>query len=254
MKHSTVLITGASAGIGEACAEVFAEQGARLILWARRSERLEALGKRLHAEHGTDVITEVVDVRDRAAVELAVSMIPEAWRTIDVLVNNAGLSRGLSPFHEGEHQDWEEMVDTNIKGLIYVSRAVIPGMVQRGRGTVVNIASIAGRQAYRGGNVYGATKAAVKMLSDSWQIDLNGTGVRVTNIDPGLVETEFSEVRFRGDADRAATVYKGYTPLSGRDIADVVLFAATRPPHVALQDILITPVDQATVSIVHKQL
>jgi len=254
MKHSTVLITGASAGIGEACAEVFAEQGARLILWARRAERLEALGKRLHAEHGTDVITEVVDVRDRAAVELAVDMIPETWRTIDVLVNNAGLSRGLSPFHEGEHQDWEEMVDTNIKGLIYVSRAVIPGMVQRGRGTVVNIASIAGRQAYRGGNVYGATKAAVKMLSDSWQIDLNGTGVRVTNIDPGLVETEFSEVRFRGDADRAATVYKGYTPLSGRDIADVVLFAATRPPHVALQDILITPVDQATVSIVHKQL
>lgn len=254
MKHSTVLITGASAGIGEACAEVFAEQGARLILWARRAERLEALGKRLHAEHGTEVITEVVDVRDRAAVELAVQMIPEAWSTIDVLVNNAGLSRGLSPFHEGDHQDWEEMVDTNIKGLVYVSRAVIPGMVQRGRGTVVNIASIAGRQAYRGGNVYGATKAAVKMLSDSWQIDLNGTGVRVTNIDPGLVETEFSEVRFRGDTDRAATVYKGYTPLSGRDIADVVLFAATRPPHVSLQDILITPVDQATVSIVHKQL
>lgn len=254
MKHSTVLITGASAGIGEACAEVFAEQGARLILWARRAERLEALGKRLHADHGTDVITEVVDVRDRAAVDLAMSMIPEAWRTIDVLVNNAGLSRGLSPFHEGSHDDWEEMIDTNVKGLVYVSRAVIPGMVQRGRGTVVNIASIAGRQAYRGGNVYGATKAAVKMLSDSWQIDLNGTGVRVTNVDPGLAETEFSQVRFRGDTDRAATVYKGYTPLSGRDVADVVLFAATRPPHVSLQDILITPVDQATVSIVNKQL
>jgi len=254
MKHSTVLVTGATAGIGEACAELFAEEGARLILWARRSDRLEALATRLHSSFGCQVITEVVDVRSREAVEAALAAIPDAWQNIDVLVNNAGLSRGLSPFHEGSHQDWEEMIDTNIKGLIYVSRAVIPGMVDRGRGTVINIASIAGRQHYAGGNVYGATKAAVKMLSDSWQIDLNGTGVRVCNIDPGLVETEFSEVRFRGDTDRAKTVYKGYTPLTGRDIAEVALFAATRPPHVAIQDVLITPTDQATVSIVNKKL
>jgi NADP-dependent 3-hydroxy acid dehydrogenase YdfG len=254
MKHSTVLITGASAGIGEACAYRFAREGARLILWARRADRLKELGSAIHAEFGAEVITEVVDVRDRAAVEQAVRDIPDTWRDIDVLVNNAGLSRGLHPFHEGEHDDWEEMIDTNIKGLIYVTRALLPRMVERGKGTVVNIASIAGRQAYRGGNVYGATKAAVKMLSDSWQIDLNGTGVRVTNVDPGLVETEFSQVRFRGDSDRAATVYKGYTPLSGDDVADVVYFAASRPPHVSIQDIMITPTDQATVSIVNKNL
>jgi 3-hydroxy acid dehydrogenase/malonic semialdehyde reductase len=254
MRHSTVLITGASAGIGEASALRFAREGARLILWARRADRLEELGLKLHANYGADVITEVVDVRDRAAVEAAVAAIPDSWRSIDVLINNAGLSRGLYPFHEGEHQDWEEMIDTNIKGLIYVTRAILPGMVQRGKGTVINIASIAGRQAYRGGNVYSATKAAVKMLSDSLQIDLNGTGVRVTNIDPGLVETEFSEVRFRGDTDRAGTVYKGYTPLAGEDIADVAYFVATRPSHVSIQDVMITPTDQATVSIVNKTL
>jgi 3-hydroxy acid dehydrogenase / malonic semialdehyde reductase len=254
MKHTTVLITGASAGIGAACAHRFAREGARLILWARRPERLKELGVQLHAEYGADVITEVVDVRDRTAVEKAVREIPDSWRDINVLVNNAGLSRGLNPFHEGEHQDWEEMIDTNVKGLIYVTRAILPRMVQNGRGTVINVASIAGRQAYRGGNVYGATKAAVKMLSDSLQIDLNGTGVRVTNVDPGLVETEFSEVRFRGDTERAATVYKGYTPLTGSDVADVVYFAASRPPHVTIQDILIAPTDQATVSIVNKNL
>lgn len=254
MKHSTVLITGASAGIGEACAHRFAQKGSRLILWARRADRLKEIGLALHSEYGAEVITEVVDVRDRTAVEKAVRDIPDTWRDIDILVNNAGLSRGLHPFHEGEHDDWEEMIDTNIKGLIYVTRAMLPRMVERGKGTVINIASIAGRQAYRGGNVYGATKAAVKMLSDSWQIDLNGTGVRVTNVDPGLVETEFSQVRFRGDADRAATVYKGYTPLSGDDVADVVYFAASRPPHVSIQDIMITPTDQATVSIVNKKL
>ena len=248
------MITGATSGIGKACAEVFAQHGARLILWGRRGDRLETLGKHLHAEHGAEVVTEVVDVRSRAAVEAAMDALPTQWKNIDVLVNNAGLSRGLSPFHEGSHDDWEEMIDTNVKGLIYVSRAVIPGMVERKAGTVVNIASIAGRQHYRGGNVYGATKAAVKMLSDSWQIDLSGTGVRVTNIDPGLVETEFSEVRFHGDTDRASSVYKGYTPLSAADVADVVHFAATRPPHVSLQDILITPTDQATASIVHKNL
>ena len=202
MKHSTVLITGASAGIGEACAHTFAEAGARLILWARRSQRISELASQLHEEHKTEVLTEVVDVRDREAVQRAVDALPDNWKDIDVLINNAGLSRGLSPLQEGSFHDWGEMIDTNIQGL---------------------------------------------------QIDLNGTGVSVTNIDPGLVETEFSEVRFRGDTDRAKTVYKGYAPLTGRDVAEVALFAASRPPHVSIQDVLITPTDQATATMVNKK-
>jgi NADP-dependent 3-hydroxy acid dehydrogenase YdfG len=254
MKPTHVVITGASSGIGKACAELFAQQGVHMVLWARRSERLDELADRLKAEFGISVITQGVDVRDHDAVRAAVAELPAEFRAPDVLVNNAGLSRGLHPFHEGEPQDWEEMIDTNIKGLLYVTRAFLPSMVDASKGLIVNIASIAGRQAYRGGNVYGATKAAVKLFSDSLQIDLNGTGVRVCNIDPGLVETEFSEVRFRGDTSRAETVYKGYQPLTGHDVAECVLFAATRPPHVSIQDILITPTAQATVSIVDKKL
>lgn len=257
MDTLTVLITGASSGIGEACAGVFVRNGHKLILWARRLERLNTFIQESHvtmSQHD-GIHVQSVDVRDRVAVQQAIG----TWRTleytdhIDVLINNAGLSRGLAPFHEGTYEDWDEMIDTNIKGLINVSREVIPMMVERGSGTVVNIASIAGRQAYRGGNVYSATKAAVKMLSDSLQIDLNGTGVRVCNIDPGLVETEFSEIRFRGDIERAANVYKGYTPLSAEDVADVVYYVASRPKHVAIQDVLITPTDQATVTIVNKR-
>lgn len=257
MDTLTVLITGASSGIGEACADVFARNGHKLILWARRLDRMNTFIQESHitqSQHGA-IHVQCVDVRDRVAVRQAIDM----WLTqeytdhIDVLINNAGLSRGLAPFHEGTYEDWDEMIDTNIKGLINVSREIIPMMVERGVGTVVNIASIAGRQAYRGGNVYSATKAAVKMLSESLQIDLNGTGVRVCNIDPGLVATEFSEVRFRGDTERAANVYKGYTPLSAADVADVVHYVATRPKHVAIQDVLITPADQATVTIVSKR-
>jgi NADP-dependent 3-hydroxy acid dehydrogenase YdfG len=254
MKPTHVVITGASSGIGKACAELFAQQGAHMVLWARRSERLAELAGRLQTEFGISVITQGVDVRDHDAVRAAVEELPAEFRAPDVLVNNAGLSRGLHAFYEGEAQDWEEMIDTNIKGLLYVTRAFLPTMVSAGKGLVVNIASIAGRQAYRGGNVYGATKAAVKLFSDSLQIDLNGTGVRVCNIDPGLVETEFSEVRFRGDTSRAETVYKGYQPLTGHDVAECVFFAATRPPHVSIQDSLITPTAQATVSIVDKKL
>lgn len=253
-KQSIVLITGASSGIGHACAHTFAAAGYNVLLWARRADRLADLAAQLTATYSVMVHSSVVDVRDRSQVESTLAALPPEWSTIDVLINNAGLSRGLHPFHQGEHADWEEMIDTNLKGLIYVSRAVLPGMVARGSGTVINIASIAGLQPYPGGNVYSATKAAVKMLSDSWQIDLNGTGVRVTNIDPGLVETEFSEVRFRGDAERAATVYKGYEPLTGSDIADVALFAATRPAHVSIQDVLITPLAQATTTLVRKEL
>lgn len=254
MKPTHVVITGASSGIGRSCAELFAQHGSHLVLWARRAERLEELAQALRSQHNINVITQSVDVRDHAAVSNAVAALPPEFQQPDVLVNNAGLSRGLHPFHEGERQDWEEMIDTNIKGLLYVTRAFLPHMVRAGKGLVVNIASIAGRQAYRGGNVYGATKAAVKLFSDSLQIDLNGTGVRVCNIDPGLVETEFSEVRFRGDVERAQTVYKGYEPLTGHDVAECVFFAATRPSHVSIQDILITPTAQATVSIVDKKL
>lgn len=254
MKNSIVVITGASSGIGLACAEVFAHAGANLVLWARRADRLSEIAEGLRATHGVTVTTQVVDVRDQHAVAAAVAALRAEEQAPDVLINNAGLSRGLEPLHEGLHSDWEEMIDTNIKGLLYVTRQFLPNMVARGRGTVINIASIAGRQAYRGGNVYSATKAAVKMLSDSLQIDVNGTGVRVCNIDPGLVETEFSDVRFHGDTDRAATVYKGYQPLSGHDIADCALFAASRPQHVSIQDILITPTAQATTTLVHKEL
>jgi 3-hydroxy acid dehydrogenase / malonic semialdehyde reductase len=251
LTNQTVLVTGATSGIGEACARLCADAGASLILWARRTERLQTLADEL-SRKGIHVLAQSVDVTDRQAVHDAVAAWTESERSIDVLVNNAGLSRGLEPIHEGLHDNWDEMIDTNIKGLLNVTRTILPSMVDRGRGTVINIASIAGRTAYRGGNIYAATKAAVRMLSDSMQIDLNGTGVRVCNIDPGLVETEFSLVRFRGDTERAAGVYKGYRPLTGDDIADVVLWVATRPPHVSIQDILITPTDQATPTIVHR--
>ena len=252
MTNTTVFITGASSGIGMACATAFARAGARLLLWARRQERLDDLANALRRDHGTDVFTQQVDVRDRPAVEAAIADLDAPWNTIDVLVNNAGLSRGLEPLHEGRYDNWDEMLDTNVKGLLNVTRTIIPGMVERRAGTIINIASIAGLQPYRGGNVYSASKAAVRMLSQSMQIDLNGLGIRVCNVDPGLVETEFSEVRFRGDTERAATVYKGYTPLHANDIADAVLWVATRPSHVSIQDMLITPTDQATTSLVHK--
>lgn len=254
MKPTHVVITGASSGIGRACAEAFAEQGTHLALWARRRDRLEELAQILRQTHGVTVHSDVVDVRNLEDVERAVAALPAPFQAPDVLVNNAGLSRGLVPLQDGLVGDWEEMIDTNIKGLLYVTRTLLPAMIARGQGLVVNIASIAGIQPYKGGNVYGATKAAVKMISDSLQIDVNGTGVRVCNIDPGLVETEFSEVRFHGDRERAASVYLGYQPLTGRDIAECVLFAASRPPHVSIQDILITPTAQASVNLVDKRL
>lgn len=254
MKPTHVIITGASSGIGRACAEAFASLGANLSLWARRNDRLQELADSLVQQHGIEVHTATVDVRDLSAVRTTVESLPAAFRAPDVLVNNAGLSRGLLPLQEGLIDDWEEMIDTNIKGLLYVTRSVLPHMIARSTGLVVNIASIAGIQPYRGGNVYGATKAAVKMISDSLQIDVNGTGVRICNIDPGLVETEFSEIRFHGDTERAAGVYKGYTPLTGSDIAECVVFAATRPAHVSIQDILITPTAQANVGLIDKRL
>lgn len=247
LNDKIAFITGASAGIGTACAEAFAAAGAHLLLAARRAERLEELSARLTAAHGVRCRAFALDVRDRQAVEAAVEDLPAEWREIDVLVNNAGLSRGLEPVHEGSPTDWEEMVDTNVKGLLWVTRAVLPGMVARDRGHVVNVGSVSGRQVYAGGAVYCGTKFAVRALTQGLRLDLLGTRVRVSTVDPGMVETEFSEVRFHGDTERAEKVYEVFPPLGAQDVAEAVLFCATRPPHVAVQEILLMPQDQAAV-------
>ncbi|WP_035986070.1 SDR family oxidoreductase [Leptolyngbya sp. KIOST-1] len=253
LANQTVLITGASSGIGAACARQTAAIGARLILAARRLEPLQMLATELQQQHGTDVLTIGLDVRQPEAVREAIATLPEAWGAIDILINNAGLSRGLDKQYEAPLDDWGTMIDTNVKGLLYVTRAVVPGMVARGRGHVVNVGSIAGRQTYPGGSVYCATKAAVRALSEGLKLDLLGTAVRVTNIDPGLVETEFSLVRFGGDSDRAQGVYQGMTPLSGDDVADAIVFAITRPAHVNISDLLLLPTDQSSVFHVHRR-
>jgi len=246
-----VMITGASSGIGAACAEVFAERGCRLLLAARRADRLEALAGRLQAAGGADVHLLELDVRDRRAVEAAVGDLPAAWRDVDVLVNNAGLSRGLERLPEGSPDDWEEMLDTNVKGLLWVTRAVLPGMVARDRGHVVNIGSISGHQVYAGGAVYCASKHAVAALTQGLRLDRLGTRVRVSSVDPGLVQTDFSLVRFHGDRARAEPVYRQYPPLQPRDVAECVLFCATRPLHVAVMDLVVMPQDQASVWAAH---
>lgn len=253
LQGKVTLVTGATSGIGEACARYFAEAGSDLILLARRSDRLAAVAERLQKDYGVDTLTICCDVRDYEGVKRQLEVLAGRWKDIDILVNNAGLARGLTKIQEGVLEDWEDMIDTNIKGLLYVSRCILPGMVEKNEGTVINIGSIAGREAYPMGNVYCGTKHAVKAISRGMVFDLNGTAIRVINIDPGLVETEFSEVRFRGDKERAETVYKGYKPLTGDDIADIALYAATRPPHVLIQDIMVTPVAQASTMLTHKE-
>lgn len=248
LKDRVVFITGASSGIGAACARAFAREGARLILAARRGERLEALV----GEIAVETHTLVLDVRDRSAVEAAIESLPDEWKAIDILVNNAGLARGLEKLHEGSIADWEEMIDVNIKGLLYVSKAVLPGMVERGTGDLINIGSIAGRESYPGGNVYCATKAAVRGLTAGLRIDYVDTPIRISEIDPGMVETEFSIVRFHGDEDRAKNVYRGMKPLAGGDVADVVVFVATRPAHVNVAEVLLLPEAQASATIVRR--
>ncbi len=244
-----VLITGATSGIGLACARKFAKNGDRLIVTGRNGRRLEEIRRELSAE-GAEVMSLNFDVRDREKAVKCLNELPEDWREIDVLVNNAGLALGLEPEYEGDLDDWETMIDTNIKGLLTMTRLVVPGMVERNRGHVINIGSVAGDAAYAGGNVYCATKAAVKALSDGLRIDVAGTSVRVTNLKPGLVETNFSNVRFRGDRDRAADVYKGITPLTGDDIADVAVYAANAPEHVQIAEVLILATHQAGGSVI----
>jgi 3-hydroxy acid dehydrogenase / malonic semialdehyde reductase len=254
IKDRIVLITGASSGIGEACAYAFAEVGARLILTARRSPRLETLKTQLEQQFKAEIFLLTFDVRDRLSVTTALDHLPPQWQAVDILINNAGLSRGLDKLYEGNIQDWEEMIDTNIKGLLYVTRAIAPGMVARGQGHVINLGSIAGHETYPKGNVYCATKAAVRAISEGLKQDLLGTPVRVSSIDPGLVETEFSQVRFHGDTDRAKTVYAGMEPLTAQDVAEVILFCATRPAHVNISEVLVLPTAQSGATLVARTL
>lgn len=246
------LITGASSGIGEACARKFAEGGYDLILTARRAEKLAELKAELKAE-GTKVKTLTFDVRNAEAAETAVDSLEPEWRKIDVLINNAGLALGLDKEYEGDPDDWNTMIDTNIKGLLTMTRLIVPGMVERNEGHVINIGSVAGDAAYAKGNVYCATKAAVKSITDGLRIDLAETAVRVTNLKPGLVETNFSNVRFHGDNQRADNVYKGITPLTGADIADVAFYAASTPKHVQIAEVLILATHQASGSVIYRK-
>jgi len=252
IKDTIVLITGASSGIGAASAQAFAAEGAHLILAARRGERIRAAAEQLHAEFGIETLPLTLDVRDQAAVARVLGGLPERWAAVEILLNNAGLSRGLDKLHEGLISDWDEMIDTNVKGLLYVTRAVLPGMVTRGRGHVINTGSIAGHEPYPGGNVYCASKAAVAMLNKTLRMDLLGTGIRVTGVEAGLVETEFSLVRFHGDEQRAVKPYQGIQPLTAADIADAILWAATRPAHVNVENIVLFPTAQASATMAHR--
>jgi NADP-dependent 3-hydroxy acid dehydrogenase YdfG len=253
LQNKIVLITGASGGIGAATALEFARHGAKLLLCARRLEKLQAMDAALRDAGAADVYSFALDVQQREAVAEALSSLPEAWRGIEVLVNNAGLSRGLNKMYEDDIGNWEEMIDTNVKGLLYVTRAVVPGMVERGRGHVINLGSIAGHDAYPNGGVYCATKAAERFLSDGLRIDLNGTPVRVTSVDPGMVETDFSKVRFRGDTERAAKTYQNIDPLQPGDVAEAIVWAASRPPHVSIQTIVLTPTAQANPFVISRK-
>ena len=238
---TVVLVTGASSGIGLACVEAFVGTGVRVIAAARRAERLEELA----AAHEGAVLPLPMDVRDRAGVVAALASLPPEWSRIDVLVNNAGLAAGRGPIHTDDPDDWDRMLDTNVRGLLNVSSVVLPVMVERGAGHLVNIGSNAGREVYPGGAVYCATKAAVERITRGMRMDVLGSGVRISQVDPGLVETEFSLVRLEGDQDAADAVYQGLNPLQASDIAEVVLWVATRPPHVVIADVLVYPVDQA---------
>ncbi|MBS1555854.1 MAG: SDR family NAD(P)-dependent oxidoreductase [Bacteroidetes bacterium] len=246
------LITGATSGIGEATAHLLAKNQFDLILCGRRANRLETMKAELSGL--TSVYSLSFDVRDLAAVKKAVQSLPADWQNIDVLINNAGNAHGLDPIQTGNTDDWDAMIDINVKGLLYVSREVMPGMIARQRGHIVNIGSIAGKEVYPNGNVYCASKHAVDAITDGMRLDLNPHGIKVTGIHPGMVETEFSLVRFKGDTDRAQGVYKGLTPLKGSDIADLILFAITRPAHVVVADMIVFPAAQASATVVKRTL
>jgi NADP-dependent 3-hydroxy acid dehydrogenase YdfG len=248
-----ILITGATSGIGKATAWCFARAGWDVILTGRRAQRLQMIQEQLQSEFGSRVMSLCFDVSHRQQVEQALNSLPDDFKSVDVLVNNAGLAQGLALIHEGNPDDWEVMINTNIKGLLYVSRVILPWMVQRKQGHIINISSIAGKEVYPKGNIYCSTKFAVDAISKAMRIDLLEHGIKVTNINPGAVETEFSLVRFKGDAERAARSYKGYEPLQAEDVAEVIYFAATRPAHVCLNEITMTPQAQANTYLIVKK-
>lgn len=239
------IVTGASAGIGRATATALARNNYDVVITGRRSDKLEVVEEEIRSKTEADVLSLSFDIRDKEALKLACGKLRGKWADIDVLVNNAGLAAGLSQIHEGNVDDWEEMIDTNIKGLLYITRIITPGMVKREKGHIINIGSIAGKEAYENGNVYNASKFAVDGLTQAMRIDLVEYGIKVTAVNPGAVETEFSLVRFKGDKEKADHVYDGFTPLYAEDIAEAILFAVTRPPHVNIDDLIIMPASQA---------
>lgn len=253
LKSKIVFITGATSGIGNACAIEFAKAGADLLLCARRINELNSFAGSLIKEYGIKVHSFELDVRDREKVAASIKMLPEEWRNIDILINNAGLSRGLNKMFEDDIDDWEEMIDTNVKGLLYITRAVVPFMVERKKGHVINIGSIAGHEPYPKGGVYCGTKHAVDAITKSLRMDVIDYNIKVSTVDPGLVNTNFSTIRFHGDKEKADNVYKGMQPLSGKDIAEIALFIATRPNHVNLAEAIVFPAAQASATIVHRE-
>ena len=253
MEKKIALVTGATSGIGWATAIALAQMGYNIVATGRRQNRLAQLQKEI-AKEGVDTLILTFDVRDREAVKDAIATLPDSWRKIDILINNAGNAHGLDPIQTGDMEDWDAMMDINVKGLLYVSKEIIPGMVARQIGTIVNIGSIAGKEVYPNGNVYCPSKHAVDALTQGMRMDLNPYGIRVIGVHPGLVKTEFSLVRFKGDAERSKTVYQGYQPLTAEDIAETIAFAVSRPPHVVLADIVMLPTAQASATIVKKNL
>lgn len=251
--NKIILVSGATSGIGASCAKKFAAAGCRVILCGRRSERLSELKKNLVSQYGENFLTLSFDIRNREEVFNTIQSLPDDWKAVDVLVNNAGLALGLHPLQDGNIGHWEQMIDTNIKGLLYLTKAIVGQMIDRKSGHIINIGSIAGRQAYANGNVYCATKAAVDSLSQSMRIDFLPYNIKVSQVAPGAVETEFSLVRFEGDQERAVNVYKGYQPLSPDDVADAIFYLASLPPHVNVNDMLLMPTAQACAGIIHKE-
>jgi len=253
LKGRWALVTGATSGFGLATARAIAAEGGNVAITGRREDRLRAVAEEIRARHGVEVVALRFDVRDLAEVKAALTGAPGLLAKLDILVNNAGLALALDPLQSGDTRDWDQMIDTNVKGLLYVSRTVLPGMVERGSGHVVNVGSVAGHQTYAGGAVYSATKYAVRAITDALRYDVLGKGIRVSNVEPGLAETEFSEVRFKGDIARAKTVYEGLTALRAEDVADAVMWCLTRPAHVNVQSVLIMPTDQASAHAVHRR-
>ena len=253
IKGKLILITGASSGIGEACARRFAAEGADLVLWARRADRLERLAAELGPAHPVSISVAAIDVRERDAVTRGAEALVQAGRVPDVLINNAGLASGMAKIQDGDPEDWDRMIDTNVKGLLNVTRAILPHMVARKQGHIVNLGSTAGHQTYPMGNVYNATKFGVRALTEGMNLDVAGTPIRVSSVDPGLVETEFSEVRFHGDRTRAKSVYRGFTPLGADDVADAIAYVVNLPGHVNILDLVIMPTAQRNVYVVDRE-